>query len=99
MSNHDFKPLKRSIDDLNRLADPDRTIESYDLFRTHSRLKRSHNIFGQGCQPIAKMDNPSNPMRIFDGAMLGRIDKFCEQIPGKHGLYEPNRTPLGHLSE
>ena len=38
-------------------------------------------------------------MRIFNGAMLGRIDKFCEQIPRKHGFYKPNGSPLGHPSE
>src|SRR4029077_1443994 len=99
MSNHHFKSLKGSINDLNRLADFDRAIESHDLFRTHPRLQRSYNTFRQGRQPIAKTDNPSNSMRIFNGTMLGRIDKFCEQIPGKHGLYKPDRAPLGHPSE
>ncbi len=99
MSNHDFKSLKRSIDDLNRLAYFDGAIQSHELFRTHSRLECSHNIFRQGCQPISKMDNPSDSMRTFNGAMLRRIDKFCEQIPRKHGFYEPNRAPLGHSSE
>src|SRR4029453_3898824 len=99
MRNHDFKSLKGSIDYLDRLADFDGAIESHNFFRTHSRLERSHNIFRQGCQPIAKMDNPSNSMRIFNGAMLGGIDKFCEQVPRKHGPYEPNRAPLGHPSK
>src|SRR6266480_2877094 len=45
------------------------------------------------------MDDPSNSVRTFNGAMLRRIDKFCEQIPRKHGLYKPNRAPLGHPSE
>jgi len=99
MSNHGFKSLKGSIGDLNRLANFDGAIESHDLFRTHSRLQRCHNIFRQGGQPIAKMDNPSNSMRIFNGAMLRRIGKFREQIARKHGLYEPNRAPLGHFSE
>src|ERR1700730_6514397 len=99
MSNHDFQPLKGPFNDFNRLADFDGTIESHDLFRTDSRLERSYNIFRQGCQPIAKMENPSNSMRTFYGAMLLRIDKFCEQIAGKHCLYEPNRPPLGHPSE
>ncbi len=71
MSNHDFESLKGSINDLNRLADFDGAIKSHDLFRTHSRLERSYNIFRQRCQPIAKMNNPSNSMRIFNGAMLG----------------------------
>jgi hypothetical protein len=62
-------------------------------------LERSYNIFRQGRQPIAKTDNPSNSMRIFNGTMLARIDKLCEQIPGKHGLYKPDRAPLGHPSE
>ncbi len=99
MSNHDFKSLKRSIDDLNRLAYFDGAIQSHELFRTHSRLECSHNIFRQGCQPISKMDNPPDSMRTFNGAMLRRIDKFCEQIPRKHGFYEPNGAPLGHPSE
>jgi hypothetical protein len=99
MSNHDIKSLKRSIDDLNRLADFDGAIESHDLFRTHTRLERSYNVFRQSCQPIPKMDNPSDAMRIFNGAVLGRIDKFREQIPRKHGLYKPDRAPLGHPSE
>ena len=38
-------------------------------------------------------------MRSLYGAMLRRIDKFCKKIAGKHGLYEPNRPPLGHSSE
>src|SRR5216683_8115030 len=99
MSDQDFQPLKGPVYDLNRLADFDGTIESHNLFRTHSRLERGHNIFGQGCQPISKMDDPSNPVRIFNGAMLRRINKFCEQIARKHRLYEPNRPPLGHPSE
>jgi hypothetical protein len=57
MSNYDLQPLKRSIDDFNRLANFDGAIESHDLFRTHTRLQRCHNIFRQGCQPIAKMDD------------------------------------------
>src|SRR5207237_8239146 len=99
MSNHDIKSLKRSIDDLNRLADLDGAIKSHDFFRTHSRLECSYNVFRQGCQPIAKMDNPSDAVRIFNGAVLGRVDKFCEQIARKHGLYKPDRAPLGHPSE
>src|SRR5207244_4948823 len=99
MSNHDIKSLKRSIDDLNRLADFDGAIQSHDLFRTHSRLECSYNVFRQGCQPIAKMDNPSDAVRIFNGAVLGRVDKFCEQIARKHGLYKPYRAPLCHPSE
>src|SRR6266480_1259374 len=99
MSNHDFKSLKGSVDDLNRLANFDGAIHGHDLFRTHSRLERSHNIFRQGCQPIAKMDDPSNSMRVFNGAMLRRIDKFCEQVAGKHRLYKPNRSSLSHPLE
>src|SRR6266576_57388 len=99
MRNHDVKSLKRSIDDLNRLANFDGAIEGHDLFRTHSRLERCQNILRQGRQSIAKMDNPRNSMRGLYGAMLRRIGKFCEQIARKHGLYEPNRAPLGHFSE
>src|SRR6185437_5333393 len=74
-------------------------VQGHDLFRTDSRLERSHNIFRQGCQPIAKMDDPSNSVRTFNGAVLQRIDKFCEQIARKHRLYEPDRSSLGHPSE
>src|ERR1044071_6352575 len=98
MRNHDFKSLEGSVDDLDRLANFNGAIEGHDLFRTHFRLERCHNIFRQSCQPIAKMDNPSNSMRIFDGAMLRRIGEFCEQIAREHGLYEPNRASLGHFS-
>jgi hypothetical protein len=38
-------------------------------------------------------------MRTLYGAILRRIDKFCEQIARKHGLHEPNRAPLGHPAE
>src|SRR6266540_337366 len=99
MSNHDFESLKGSFNDFNRLADFDGAIQSHNLFRTHSRLEFGHNIFRQSRQPIAKVNDPSDSMRIFNGAMLRRIDKFCEQIPRKHGFYEPNRAPLGHPSE
>src|SRR5215831_6798479 len=99
MSNHDFQSLKWSVDDLYGLAESKGTIESHNLFCADSRLERRHNIFGQGCQPIPKMDDPSNPMRIFNRAMLRRINKFCEQITGKHGLDKPNRSSLGHPSE
>src|SRR5438876_10074924 len=99
MSNQDIKSLKRSIDDLNRLADFDGAIKSHDLFRTHSRLECSYNVLRQGCQPIAKMDNPSDAVRIVNGALLGRVDKFREQIARKHGLYKPDRPPWGHPSE
>jgi hypothetical protein len=81
------------------LADFDGAIECYDLFRTHSRSESGHNIFGQRCQSIAKMDDSANSMRIFNGAMLSRINKFCEEIAGKHGLYEPNGPPLSHSLE
>src|SRR5215831_11896606 len=99
MSNHDFQSLKRPVNDLNRLANFDRAIESYELFRTHSRLECGHNIFRQRCQPIPKVDNPSDSVRALNGATLDRIDKFCEQISRKHGLYKPNRSPLSHPSE
>jgi hypothetical protein len=81
------------------LTDFDGTIESHYFFRTHSRLEPSHNSLRQSCQPIPKVDDPSNSMRILNGAMLRRIDEFCEQIAGKHGLYEPNWPSLGHPSE
>jgi hypothetical protein len=45
------------------------------------------------------VDDPSDSLRIFNGAMLRGIDKFREQIAGKHGLNEPNWPPLGHFSE
>jgi hypothetical protein len=32
-------------------------------------------------------------------AVLFRIDKFREQITGKHRLHEPDRPPSGHLAE
>src|SRR5690349_2733516 len=99
MGNHNVQPLKWSVDDLNRLADSEGTIESHYLFGADSRLERKYNTFGQSCQAISKMNDPSNPMRIFNSAMLRRINKFCEQIAREHRLYEPNRSPLRHPSE
>jgi hypothetical protein len=99
MSNHDLQSLKRPFGNLNRLTNFDGGMDNHDFFRTHSRLKRDHNIFRQGCQAIPKVDDPSDSLRIFNGAMLRRIDKFREQIAGKHGLYEPNWSSLGHFSE
>jgi hypothetical protein len=54
---------------------------------------------GKVAKAIPKVDDPSDSLRIFNGAMLGRLDKFREQIAGKHGLYEPNWSSLGHFSE
>ena len=99
MRNHDLQALKGPVDDLNRLADFDGAIESYNLFRPHFRLKRGHNVFRQSRQPISKMDDPSNPMRVFNRAMLRCVDKFREKIARKHGFNEPNRAPLRHSSE
>jgi len=99
MRNHDLQALKGPVDDLNRLADFDGAIESYNLFRPHFRLKRGHNVFRQSRQPISKMDDPSNPMRVFNRAMLRCVDEFCEKIAGKHCLDEPDWPPLGHLPE
>jgi hypothetical protein len=45
------------------------------------------------------VDDPSDSLRIFNGAMLRRIDKFREQIAGKHSLNEPDWSSLGHFSE
>jgi len=45
------------------------------------------------------VDDSLDAVRSLHSAMLRRIDKLCEQIARKHGLYEPNRTPLGHSSE
>ena len=47
MSHHDLQSLKRPFSNLNRLANFNRGIDSDDFFRTHSRLKRDHNIFRQ----------------------------------------------------
>src|SRR6266480_2034525 len=99
MGDHYFQSLKGAFADLDGLADFDGAIESHNLFPAHSRLERRHNIFGQRCQTVAKMDDASNSMRIFNGSMLRRIHKFCEQIARKHGLYEPNRPSLRHPSE
>jgi len=99
MSNHDLQSLKRPFCNLNRFANFDRGIDSHDFFRTHSRLKRDYNSFRQGCQAIPKADDPSDSVRTFNGAMLFRIDKFREQITGKHRLHEPDWPPLGHLAE
>src|SRR6266853_260246 len=99
MSNHALQSLKRSFRNLNRLANFDGGIDSHDFFRTHSRLKRGHNIFRQGCQAIPKVDDPSDPVRTFNGAMLFPINKFREQITGKHRLHEPDWPSSGHLAE
>ena len=99
MSNHDLQSLKRSFGNLNRLANFDGGIDSHDFFRAHSRLKRDHNIFRQRRQALPKVEDPSDSVRTFNGAMLFRIDKFREQITGKHGLYEPDWPSSGHLAE
>jgi len=33
-------------------------------------LERGNNTFRQSCQPIAKVNNPADPVRTFNGAML-----------------------------
>src|SRR5438874_1917370 len=99
MSNHDLQSLKRPFRNLNRLANFNGGIDSHDFFRTHSRLKRDHNIFRQGCQAIPKVDDPSDSVRTFNGTMLFPINKFREQITGKHRLHEPDWPSLGHLAE
>src|SRR5262245_18802066 len=99
MRNHDFQALKGPVGDSNRLADFDGAVESYNLFRTHFRLKRRHNVLRQSRQQIPKMDDPLNSMRVFNRAMLGCVDEFSEQIARKHGLNEPNRASSGHFPE
>ena len=98
-SNHDLQSLKSSLRNLNRLANFDGGIDRHDFFRTHSRLKRGHNIFRQGCQTIPKVDDSSDSVRTFNGAMLFSINKFREQITGKHRLHEPDWPSLGHPAE
>ena len=98
-SNDDLQSLKRPFRNLNRLANFDGGIDSHDFFRTYSRLKRDHNIFGQGCQAIPKVDDPSDSVRTFNGAMLFSINKFREQITGKHRFHEPDWPSSGHLAE
>jgi len=99
MRNQDLQSLKGPFGNLNRLANFDGGIDGHDFFHAHSGLKSEHSSFRQGCQAIAKVDDPSNSVRTFNGAMLFRIDKFREQIAGKHRLYEPDWPPLGHLAE
>jgi hypothetical protein len=98
-SNQNLKSLKGPFDDLNRLADFDRRIDGQDFFRAHARLKRDHDIFRQGRQPIAKVDDSADAVRSFDSAMLFRMHKFREQITGKHRFYEPDWPSAGHLAE
>jgi hypothetical protein len=99
MSNHDLQSLKRPFSNLNRLANFNRGIDSHDFFRTYSRLKRDHNIFRQRRQAVSKVYDPSDSVRTFNGAMLFRIDKFGEQITGKHRLHEPDWPSSRHLAE
>jgi hypothetical protein len=74
-------------------------IDRHDFFCPNPRPKPGPNAFRQDSQAIPKVDDPSDSLRIFNGALLCRLDKFREQIAGKHGLYEPNWLPLGHFSE
>ena len=99
MSNHDLQSLKRPFRNLNRLANLERGIDSHDFFRPYSGLQPNHYVFRQCCQAISKVDYPPYPVRTFNGTMLFRIDKFREQIAGKHRLYEPDWPPFGHLAE
>ncbi|HEY1578215.1 MAG TPA: hypothetical protein VGF82_14190 [Terracidiphilus sp.] len=98
-SNHDLQSLKRPFGNLNRLANFDGGINGHDFFYTDSRLKPGHNVFRQGCQAIPKVDDPPDAVRSFNSAMLFRIDKFREQITGKHRFYEPDWPPVGHLAK
>jgi hypothetical protein len=43
---------------------------------------------GKVARRSPKVDDPSDSLRIFNGAMLRRIDKFREQIAGKHSLHK-----------
>jgi len=99
VSNHGLQSSKRPFDNLNRLTNLDGGIDGHDFFRTHSRLKPDYNIFWQRRQAISKVDYSPDSVRTLNCAMLFRIYKFRKQIAGKHGLYEPNWTPLGHLAE
>lgn len=99
MSNHGLQSSKRPFDNLNWLVNFDGGINSHDFFRTHCRLKPDHNIFRQGCKAIPKVNDPSDPVRTFNGAMLFPINKFREQITRKHRFYEPHRPPVGHLAK
>ena len=99
MRDDDLQSLKRSFDNFNRLANFERAIDGHHFFRTHSRLKCNNHSFGQSCQAISKADDPLDSMRTFNGAMLLRINKFPEEIAGKHCLHEPDRSPLGQLSK
>jgi hypothetical protein len=98
-SNHDLQSQERPINNLNRLANFDGRIDGHDFFCTHARLKPDYNVFRQGRQVIAKVDDSPDAVRGFDSAMLFRIHKFREQITGKHRFYEPDWPPVGHLAE
>jgi hypothetical protein len=98
-SHQGLQSLKRPFRYLDRLADLERGIDSHDFFRPYFGLQANHYVFRQCCQAISKVDYPSYPVRTFNGTMLFRIDKFREQIAGKHRLYEPDWPPFGHLAE
>ena len=98
-SNHDLQSSKRPFNNFNRLANFNGRIDGHDFFCTHSRLKPDHNVFRQGREVIAKVDDPPDAVRSFNSAMLFRIHKFREQITGKHRFYEPHWSPVGHLAE
>ena len=57
LSNQDLKSLKGPLDDLNRLADLNGRIDGHDFFCTYARLKPDYNVFRQGRQVIAKVDD------------------------------------------
>ena len=99
MSNHDLQALKRPFRNLNRLTNFDRGIDRHHFFRAHLRSQRDHNTFRQCRQAMPEVNDPSDSMRVFNAAMLFRIDKFREQITGEHRLHEPDWPPLGHLAE
>jgi len=98
-SNDNLQASKRPFNNFNRLANFEGRIDGHDFFRTHSRLKPDHNVFRQGREVIAKVDDSPDAVRSFNSAMLFRIHKFREQITGKHRFYEPHWSPVGHLTE
>jgi hypothetical protein len=53
---------------------------------------------GKVARRSPKVDDPSDSLRIFNGAMLRRIDKFREQRAGKHGLYKTKLVLFGSFS-
>jgi len=99
-SRHDhFESSKRSIYNVNRLANFEGRINGYDLVGASLRLKCRDDLFRQDCQALSKPDDSPDSVGAFNRPMLGGKDKSRKQIARKHSLHEPHWPSLGQLAK